>query len=112
MIKTPEEFPNHQVIGQYFKGHGSSERDYASEVYWCDSYDTNQGFWLTSLTTPERRINVSERAIDRTFHTVWHNDTSKTDSLYCNWGKLKLEEVELIQAHIAKTGITPYSLQL
>ena len=109
-LRTPQTDPDHRVIGNYLKGHGAGLGP--SEIYYCDSYDPNQGFWLTSLSTADRRINVSERAIDRTMHTVYHNNPDKADSLYCNWGKLTAEEVEIIRNHQAQTGHVPYLLRL
>lgn len=70
-ILTPETNPDHHTIGKYFKGHGC--------LYYCDSYDTAIGYWMTPVfgekyagenSTPER-TNVSERAINRTFHEIW-----------------------------------------
>lgn len=111
-LKTPTTDPTHYVIGNYLKGIGGAERDWKSEIYWCDSYDPRQGYWLTSLTVEGRRINVSERAIDASFHIVWHNNPEKSDSLYCNWGKLQPDEVELIQSHVVETGFTPRNLRI
>jgi hypothetical protein len=70
-LLTPENRPDHAIIGQIFKGHGF--------FYYCDSYDPAQGFWMTPLydqydavlKRPVPRTNVSERAIGRTFHDVW-----------------------------------------
>lgn len=103
--------PDHKVIGNYFKAHAKFDSGEMSAIYYCDSYDADQGYWMTSLTQ-DHRCNVSERAIENTFHTVWHNDPEKMDSLHCTWGKLKSEEVEIIRNHIAKLGVTPYNLRL
>lgn len=112
-IRTPRTDPDHKVIGNYVKGIGSVAPDYKSEIYWCDSYDPSQGYWLTSLSVYGRRINVSERAIDRNFHMVYHNNPDKADSLYCTWGKLQPEEIKLVQDHIQyQTGTIPWLLRI
>ncbi len=64
MIKTPETDPNHYVVGKKWKGHNGY-------IYYCDSYDSNIGYWMTNINNPEDRRNVSERAIDRTFHRIY-----------------------------------------
>jgi hypothetical protein len=63
MILTPENAPNHPVVGRMF-------RAYVSKVYYCDSYDPSCGYWMTNVDDPTDRTNVSERAIGRTFHEV------------------------------------------
>jgi hypothetical protein len=70
-IITPETHPQHPVVGRDFVGGATTGR------YHCDSYDPQMGFWLTPRQpanldgAPLERINVSERAIGRTFHEVW-----------------------------------------
>jgi hypothetical protein len=59
-IKTPETHPNHETVGRTFKSFG--------ELYYCDSYDPQCGFWMTKIGRETERRNVSERAIGRTFH--------------------------------------------
>jgi hypothetical protein len=63
MIKTPESHPDHPVVGKFFDA-------YDGKIYYCDSYDSSCGFWMTEYKNPENRKNVSERAIDKTFHTI------------------------------------------
>lgn len=36
----------------------------------CTGYDPRNGFWMVREDKPEDKRNVSERAIDRTFHEV------------------------------------------
>lgn len=67
-LKTPFTHPNHPTVGHYFGGYGPASTNYATRIYYCDSYDPNMGFWLTSVIDPSDRKNVSERAIGRTFH--------------------------------------------
>lgn len=83
MIKTPETDPNHYVIGKYFKGMGI--------LWYCDSYDTQLGYWMTpvfgerdpNIYGKTERINVSERAIDRTIHTIHRDDFGDRPFYYC-----------------------------
>lgn len=62
MTITPESHPDHTVVGHKFVG--------PFGTYFCDSYDPNLGFWMTNVDDPEDRRNVSERAINRTYHNV------------------------------------------
>ncbi|MBM5458640.1 hypothetical protein H8F21_13805 [Pseudomonas sp. P66] len=72
IIKTTQTDPDHETIGFTFKGWDDHE-------YFCDSWESNLGFWMTRVDAPperradahsEFRRNVSERAIGRTFHQV------------------------------------------
>ena len=47
------------VVGQRYRG--------SDGTYVCDGYDPRHGFWMRDVATGEQR-NVSERAIDRTYH--------------------------------------------
>lgn len=68
-VKTPQTHPDHQTVGHFFDAHDG-------KVYYCDSYDPRIGFWMTPVDEGERK-NVSERAIDRTYHTIrWMMDGS------------------------------------
>lgn len=60
-LATPQTHPNDPVIGKKFLAHNG-------HVYYCDSYDPSQGYWMTRVDEPRDRRNVSERAIGRTFH--------------------------------------------
>jgi hypothetical protein len=51
------------TIGHKFKGHDG-------KVYLCDSYEPRYGYWMTEDGNLNNRRNVSERAIDTTFHRV------------------------------------------
>lgn len=76
-IKTPETHPDHHTVGVHFKGDGV--------IWYCDSYDPSLGYWLTPVYGERRgltdrkpeRTNVSERAIDRTFHTIHYHPDDK-----------------------------------
>lgn len=60
MIKTPLTHGNHHTVGKVLKS-------YEGKYYYCDSYDSSCGYWLTPLSEEDERKNISERAIDRTF---------------------------------------------
>jgi hypothetical protein len=62
-IITPETHPDHHTVGRRF-------RAWDGHIYHCDSYDPACGYWMTREGEPARRVNVSERAIGRTFHEV------------------------------------------
>lgn len=73
-IKTPTTDPDHDTVGNDFLAHGYR--------WYCDSYDSAIGFWMTRLDAPkenwndqygEWRRNVSPRAIGRTFWQVYHD---------------------------------------
>lgn len=73
----PPAYPNDEVIGRYFiSGCGA--------IYYCDSYDPNQGYWMTPAREgdtswcrqPATRTNVSERAIGGTFHRIYRDEDS------------------------------------
>jgi hypothetical protein len=61
-VITPTDEPNHPVLGRRFKSFDS--------VYLCDSWEENAGYWMTNTSDPTDRRNVSERAINRTYHPV------------------------------------------
>lgn len=50
-----------EVVGQLYMGWDGAYR--------CTGYDPRAGFWMNHLETG-RRTNVSERAIDRTYHRI------------------------------------------
>ena len=60
-VKTLQTHPNHRTIGYIYRG-------WNGQMYYCDSYDPRCGFWMTNVLVETDRRNVSERAIDRTFH--------------------------------------------
>jgi hypothetical protein len=73
IIKTPETDPNHEFIGQTFRG------PFGEHLYFCDSWQEGLGFWMTRVDAPEEnkadqfgqwRKNVSMMAIGKTFHVV------------------------------------------
>jgi hypothetical protein len=84
-IRTPETHPNHEVVGHLFVASDLMSGD--SEIYYCDSYDPRQGYWMT-LCNGIKRKNVSERAIDATFHTIRFDHLSPDGTLraWSRWG--------------------------
>ncbi len=52
-----------QVVGKTYQG------PFADGEFLCTGYDIRAGFWMQDIATGARR-NVSERAIDRTFHRI------------------------------------------
>lgn len=73
VIKTPETDPDHEIVGHEFKAHDGF-------VYYCDSWQSGLGFWMTRKDAPqdrkkdqhsEFRRNVSINAIGRTFHQIY-----------------------------------------
>lgn len=73
-LKTPESHPDHHVVGRFWMDfwHGW--------VYYCDSYDRRQGYWMWPVMrdptrkrhedTNVHRTNVSERCPGGTWHEV------------------------------------------
>jgi hypothetical protein len=82
-LYTTETHPDHETIGKYYKAHGC--------IYFCDSYDTQLGFWMEPVfgeihgftEKPPHRTNVSERAINRTFHEIFDGGTPETPHYLC-----------------------------
>lgn len=58
------------VVGSHYKGYCIYTQ--CLRVWTCTGYDPRSGFWLKTDDDlgPPRLTNVSERAIDRTFHRV------------------------------------------
>lgn len=52
-----------EVVGRRYRGWDA--------LYECIGYDPRHGFWMQQVDAPHTRRNVSERAIDRTYHQVW-----------------------------------------
>lgn len=77
-IKTPETHPDHETVGHDFKG--------LERTYFCDSYDPKIGFWMTGIDKEDDRRNVSERAINRTFHHS--TNCRKCVKMYESWTEL------------------------
>jgi hypothetical protein len=72
-IITPKTHPDHAVVGKLWISTWAGK----GIVYLCDSYDPKLGYWMTpaegspavnGFGFPVERVNVSERAIGRTYH--------------------------------------------
>jgi len=59
-----------RVVGSVLQSYDWTGKVEGPVFYECDGYDPRHGFWLRNLRDPEDVRNVSERAIDRTFHTI------------------------------------------
>lgn len=62
----------------FYVGHFFSSWD--GHYYWCNSFDTIDGFWLTQLgpipgrevtTTSRTRVNISVDAVGKTYNRVY-----------------------------------------
>ena len=61
-IKTQQ--TDHATIGHDFKG-------WNKELYVCNGWVKDQGFWMVNLNNPQDNHCISERAIGRTYHHAW-----------------------------------------
>lgn len=71
-VTTAEDAPNHKTIGQTF-------RYWNGELYFCDSHDSRQGFWMTNVESPRKhgqneisewRRNVSGQTLGQFYKLV------------------------------------------
>lgn len=53
-----------EVVGKLYKG------SFSEGTYQCTGYDPKAGFWMKNVDDPTDIRNVSERAIDRTYHRI------------------------------------------
>jgi hypothetical protein len=93
VIRTPQNSPNHEVVGRHFEGN-CWQCEAGKHVYYCDSYDPRTGYWMTRADCPaehvadsdgEWRRNVSERAIGRSFQRI--DDYGPFHTFACSaWG--------------------------
>lgn len=102
-IKTAKTDPDHWCIGRYVKA-------WDGHIYLCDSHDSRWGFWMTRIDTPvkheqdqstEWRKNVSENAINRTFHVISEDEYGMS----CRFGYLRESEIEFIKKHSANENL-------
>jgi hypothetical protein len=85
----------HHTVGHHFSG--TNWNRVRTEIYFCDSYEENHGYWMTNVNDPADRKNVSDRAIDRTFHRVEERDTYWLGRSGC-----RFEKAELANLNVAK----------
>jgi hypothetical protein len=77
-IRTPESYPDHDVIGRWFVSHDG-------KIYYCDSQDY-EGYWMTEENGTDRfrRTNISTGAVNRTFHRI-HEEGHCAFPEFGNW---------------------------
>ncbi len=81
MIKTALSHPDHPIVGRFWGAH-SFKHD-KTQVYYCDSYDSEIGYWMTNIHDHSDRVNISERAPMRT----WWPAEDKGDHFFIvQWG--------------------------
>lgn len=89
-VKTRQTHPEHGTVGKFFCAY--SFKHMASAAYYCDSYDPSCGFWMTNINDPTERKNVSEQAINRTFHEIRSFEKAKRTNF--GIGKTTADDVE------------------
>lgn len=59
------------VVGHKYRAYDGQA--HCERIWLCWGYDPRAGFWMRTIDNlgAPRETNVSERAIDRTFHRVW-----------------------------------------
>lgn len=62
----------HDVIGQLHKA-------WDGQLYLCESFDDRVGYWMVDLDNPQRRRDISTRAIGATFHRVYIDEEPGQD---------------------------------
>lgn len=63
---TPTDWVKY-VVNSKYKAWADVEHE---RIWICIGYDPNSGFWMENLSTKELK-NISERAIDKTWHKVY-----------------------------------------
>jgi len=81
MIKTPQTHPDHHVVGKFWGAH--SFKNDKTAVYYCDSYDSDLGYWMTNILDHTDRRNISERA---PWATYWPAEDKGTYFWVTQWG--------------------------
>ena len=99
MITLPNQVPNHETVGHYFM-------NWNGEVFYCDSYDSSSGFWMTNIKTPPDRIhmqdegsifrkNVSVNVIGKTFHRMLMSENGEY-GWFGGYSQKRIPKAELI----------------
>jgi hypothetical protein len=97
-VLTVKNRPDHHVIGQFYTGWTTGQQ----QIYYCDCWVQNAGYWMTNVRDPSDRRNISERAIDRTYHRLWADDPLTRNRL------LYAEAVELFNRNVKHLVLDPY----
>jgi hypothetical protein len=92
-VLTVKDYPKHPVIGTFYYG-------FDQQVYLCDSYEHNAGFWMTNVLDHSLRKCVSGSAIDRTWHSA-QND----------WRRLSQDDVTDKEYLVVDTTVAPELLE-
>ena len=66
------------VVNSHYRGVDNHGPDYPVRSWICFGYDPRSGFWMRTIDDrgPQREINISERAIGRT----WHKEKAHAES--------------------------------
>jgi hypothetical protein len=78
---TPESHPDHHTVGRDFMAHGYPENEWKTTRWFCVCHDQG-GYWMFATDGSGQWANVSERAIDRTYHTVYRDGHGE----WSQWG--------------------------
>lgn len=70
------------AVGKYFVSHDTGTDKLL--IYFCDSYDTGLGYWMTDRLNPANRRNVSERAVNNVY---WEAIDEGTYYWCPQWGR-------------------------
>ena len=90
IIKTPQSHPGHPVVGRYFAATKFSRM--CTEIYFCDSYDSDVDYFMTNVNDAGARRGVSVRAINQT----WHEAIDKCDYWFLpGWGT-RIQKADLV----------------
>lgn len=78
---TPENPGEHKdVVGHEFAGHDYQDKMHHGKRWFCESHDA-EGYWMYATDGSGHWTNVSERAINRSFHRIH----VEGPHLYCGW---------------------------
>ncbi len=80
---TLQSHPDHHTVGKEFMGHAIRRGDMPAVRWFCESHDP-EGYWLYATDGSNEWINVSERAIGRSFHEIYKDG----HGLYCSGWKI------------------------
>ncbi len=90
LIKTPESPLHDAVIGRYFAA-TSFERE-GTEIFFCESFDSQAGFRMTNVNHPLETRDVSIGAIGRT----WRQAEDRGDHWWVPEWNSRIEKLALV----------------
>lgn len=85
---TPETHPDHHVVGKDFMG--ASNKHMKSARWFCASHD-QAGYNMVNRADPDNVINISERAVGRTFWEI-HQRVSDYPYEWSQWGPVLIDK--------------------